>query len=70
MVPQSRKFVDHFLKDAYVEEEPAEAQDAEKIEKLNKLTDKKDEKVSRKLLDNSRRKRPGVKEGVRALELR
>lgn len=69
MVPQSRKFVDHFLKDAYVEEEPAEAQDAEKTEKLNKITDKKDEKVSRKLLDNSRRKRPSVKEGLRSLEL-
>ena len=66
MVPQQRKFLDHFLKDANKVEAVS---DAKETDGSKMKTDKKDEKISRKLLDNSRRKRPGVKEGVRALEL-
>ena len=66
MVPQSREFVDIFLKDAY--KEVPSAQTTEILE-TEKLKDKKDEKTGRKLLDYARRKRPSVKEGVRSLEL-
>lgn len=67
MVPQNRKFIDLFLKNAN-KEEPVT--DTLETEDKKKITDKKDEKVSSKLLDNSRRKRPGVKEGLRTLELK
>ena len=63
MVPQSREFIDVFLK--YADEKETSAQTKETLKKI----DKKDEKTGRKLLDNVRRKRPSVKEGVRALEL-
>ncbi len=68
IVPAQRKFLEHFLKD--VEKvEPKHDRIMEQEKDILK-EQVKNEKVSRKLLDNTKRKRSGIKEGVRPLELK
>ena len=68
MFPQSRSFVDHFLKDIHKKvESPEETIGTDEI-KLIKIN-KKDEKTGRKLRNDSKRKHSVNKEGIRPVEL-
>ena len=67
--PPQRGYLEHFLKD--VDKELPQQNDGEIIDDKDVLIEKiKDEKISRKLLDNSKRKRPGTKKGLRSFEQR
>ena len=66
--PPVREYLEHFLKDVG-KEAPVEIAEEEAVENKDFLKDEiKNEKISRKLFNNTKRKRPGIKEGVRSLE--